>query len=323
MPTVRQPHMAASVAPDSRATARVSVIIPCYNQGHYLGEAIDSVLAQTVPVDEIIVIDDGSTDDTEMVARQYLTVRYVQQTNQGQCGARNRGITESSGDYLIFLDADDRLLPRNVELALAAFAQRPEAGFVCGDYRVIGLEDLRHRHDCRPRPDHYATLLSVRANFITLPGSVMFRRDALADVGNWRIGLRANPDIDLFLRIAYRFPIVCHHQVVAEYRRHHGQISKRLDVMLEAIMTVYRLHRPYIRTRPEYRAAYRAGIELTRAACAEPLMWQMVARARAHDWRGAWSCFRALARYFPGDLLRFVLAKVRRMGRRTRPAAST
>ncbi|HZS12515.1 MAG TPA: glycosyltransferase [Nitrospirales bacterium] len=315
--------MPDSVAPERRVTARVSIIIPCYNQGHYLGEAIDSVLAQTVPVDEIIVIDDGSTDATETVARQYLTVRYLKQANQGQCRARNRGITESSGDYLIFLDADDRLLPRNVELALEAFTRRPEAGFVCGDYRVIGLEDLRHRHDCAPRPDHYATLLSVRANFITLPGSVMFRRAALADVGHWRLGLRANPDIDLFLRVAYRFPIVCHHQVVAEYRRHHGQISKRLDVMLEAIMTVYRLHMPYIRTRPEYRAAYRAGVELTRSACAEPLMWQMVAHARAGEWRQAWSCFRALARYFPADLMRFVLAKVKRMGRRTRPAAST
>jgi glycosyltransferase involved in cell wall biosynthesis len=299
--------------PSPPATSGVSVIIPCYNQGHYLAEAIESVLAQTVPVDEILVIDDGSQDDTRQVAGRYERVRYVRQPNQGQSIARNRGIAETRGRYLIFLDADDRLLPRNVELALEAFAGRPDAGFVCGDYQVIGLNDLRHRHDCRPRPDHYATLLEVRANFITLPGSVMFRRDALAAAGNWRVGLIANTDIDVFLRVARSFPVVCHHQVVAEYRRHTDQITKRLDVMLRAIMTIYRLHRPYIRRHPEYRLAYRNGVALTQRACAEPLIWQMVAQARAGEIGRAARSFTALARYYPQGLLKLMLHKCKRL----------
>lgn len=302
--------------------ATISVIIPCYNQAHFLAEAIDSVLAQTVPATEIIVIDDGSPDDTEKVVRGYPSVRYLRQPNQGQSIARNRGIQATTGRYIIFLDADDRLLPQNIELALHAFAEAPSAGFVCGDYEVIGLRDLHHTHDCRPLPDHYGTLLQVRANFITLPASVMFRREALNAVGNWRVGLRNNTDIDLFLRIALRYPILCHHQVVAQYRRHPGQVTKRCDLMLNAIMTVYRLHWPHISQRPEYLAAYRNGLELTRSVCASHLLWQIADHARNHRWRIAGQGLVAMLRYFPSDLFRFLIAKLGRLITRPRGSCS-
>ena len=99
------------VGADERAEAAlVSVVIPCYNQAHFLGEAIESVLAQTYPHLEIVVVDDGSTDNTGEVAARYPGVRYVRQENQGLAAARNTGLRHSSGDYLVFLDADDRLL---------------------------------------------------------------------------------------------------------------------------------------------------------------------------------------------------------------------
>src|SRR6266516_314678 len=104
----------------------VSVVIPCYNQGRFLREAIESVRRQTYPQVEIVVVDDGSTDDTAAVAAS-VGVRCIRQENRGLSGARNRGLTESTGDYLVFLDADDRLLGHGVEANMAAFDAQPEA----------------------------------------------------------------------------------------------------------------------------------------------------------------------------------------------------
>src|SRR5918993_1194548 len=96
----------------------VSVIIPCYNQAHFLPEAIDSVLNQTYPNYEIIVIDDGSTDDATGVARRYDNVRCIRQDNQGLPASRNIGFQESRGSYLLFLDSDDRLLPNALQVGV-------------------------------------------------------------------------------------------------------------------------------------------------------------------------------------------------------------
>src|SRR5437868_3561752 len=95
----------------------ISVVIPCYQQAHFLGEAITSVLKQTYSHHEIIVVDDGSTDDPAAVTSSYPNVRYIRQKNQGTAAARNRGLRESLGSFLVFLDADDRLLPKAFETA--------------------------------------------------------------------------------------------------------------------------------------------------------------------------------------------------------------
>jgi len=103
----------------------VSVVIPCYNQAHFLGEAIESVLAQSYPNFEIIVVDDGSTDDTSEVARRYPGVRLVRQENKGLSGARNAGLAHSEEEYVVFLDADDRLLPDALETVLEHLEAHP------------------------------------------------------------------------------------------------------------------------------------------------------------------------------------------------------
>src|SRR4051794_37688274 len=107
----------------------VSVIIPCYNQAHYLGEAIESVINQTYPHFEIIVVDDGSTDNTSEVAGGFKEVRCIRQQNQGLSAARNTGLRESSGAFLVFLDSDDRLLPEAIETGLKYLLDRPECAF--------------------------------------------------------------------------------------------------------------------------------------------------------------------------------------------------
>ncbi len=100
------------MTPDPATTCPlISVIIPCYNHGAYLPEAFASIWQQDYPAVEIVVVDDGSTDTTREVAQHYPAVKYVYQANQGLSAARNTGLTHSTGQYLVFLDADDWLLP--------------------------------------------------------------------------------------------------------------------------------------------------------------------------------------------------------------------
>ena len=107
-------------------TPLVSVVIPCWNQARFLGEAIQSVLRQTYGNTEIIVVDDGSSDETSIVARSFPGVRCIGQKNGGLASARNTGLSASRGDYVIFLDADDRLLPIAIQAGLNCLAQHPQ-----------------------------------------------------------------------------------------------------------------------------------------------------------------------------------------------------
>lgn len=118
----------------------VSVIIPCYNQARFLGEAIESVLKQSYPHFEVVVVDDGSTDNTSEVASRYPGVRCIRQKNLGLAGARNTGIRRSRGSYLVFLDSDDRLLPSALEVGLKHLKAHPECAFVSGHWMLIGFD---------------------------------------------------------------------------------------------------------------------------------------------------------------------------------------
>jgi glycosyltransferase involved in cell wall biosynthesis len=115
----------------------VAVIIPCYNHASFLREAIDSVLAQTHPASEIIVVDDGSSDDPASVVENYHDVRFIRQQNQGLSAARNIGLMAAESEKIIFLDADDRLLPEAIRSGLGCFAGSPNAGFVYGGHRRV------------------------------------------------------------------------------------------------------------------------------------------------------------------------------------------
>lgn len=295
--------------------ARVSIIIPTYNHQQYLGDAIESALAQTRAPDEIIVIDNGSTDGTPKVAARY-PVRYIRQTNQGICGSTNRGIAEATGNYVVILHSDDRLLPQHVKTNLAAFAAHPEAAFVCGDYRWLGKDDCWHVHRCRPLPDYYATLL--RLNFIGPPIVVMFRRDVLLAVGGFRREFEGADDQEMYLRIARQYPIHCHHEVIAEYRRHPGQNSQRLAMMLAAAIKTLEAQQPYIKGHPEYRIACRSGIRQRRSLYGETIFWQGVEAAKQRQWSEAMTCFSVLLKYDHSHLLHPAYRRLlHRLGRRT------
>ena len=123
-----------STMQDLTIPARVSVVITTYNYERFVAAAIESVLRQTVRPDEIVVVDDGSTDATAAVVARYAArgVRYIRQANAGPGAARNRGIRETRGDLIAFLDADDRWLPDKLARQLAHLRRYPAAGLVTG-----------------------------------------------------------------------------------------------------------------------------------------------------------------------------------------------
>lgn len=287
---------------------RVSIVIPTYNQAHFIGEALDSALAQTRPADEIVVVDNGSSDRTADVVRSYPAVRYIRQDNQGVCGSSNRGIREATGDYVVLLHSDDHLLPGHLETSLRAFRDRPEAAFVCGDYRWFGAEGLWHKHDCSPAPDPYATLL--RYNFIGPPLVVMFRREVLLRLGGFRAEFEGADDQELYLRIARAYPIHCHHEVIAEYRRHESQNSRKCALMLKASIAVLQAQRRHFHGKRQYREAYQAGIRFRQNLYGEQLFWQGLQAAKTRGWAQASLCFSTLALYHPCGLISPVLRRL-------------
>src|SRR5437867_5651771 len=122
----------------------VSIIIPCYNQAQFLREAIQSALAQTYPHREIFIVDDGSTDNTAEVTAGYRDVRYIRQENSGVSTARNTGLKQSRGEYLVFLDSDDRLLPAALEIGVDCLREHPECAFDFGPSRFTTADGSFH-----------------------------------------------------------------------------------------------------------------------------------------------------------------------------------
>ena len=123
--------------PRSCPKALITVVVTCYNQGRFLSESLGSILNQNRRPDEILLVDDGSTDNTRDEVRRCPEVVYIRQENSGLAAARNTGLRQSRGDLLVFLDADDRLVPQALEAGLDDFAAHPECAFVFGAFRRI------------------------------------------------------------------------------------------------------------------------------------------------------------------------------------------
>lgn len=235
----------------------VSVIIPCYEQAHFLAEAVESALAQSYHPLDVTVVDDGSRDATAEVAASYPDVRCVRQHNLGVSAARNAGLRATHGEYVVFLDADDRLLPGAAEAGVAALEGDPTAALAAGRIRRMTIDGAPLPTTVRTRVtgDHYAAL--VRRCWLGVP-DVMHRRSALVAVGGFDRRRRYAEDYDLYLRLARRFPMVDHYTQIAEYREHPGSLSRDWERMLVATLAVLAPHRPGPGAPPAMRAAWRA-----------------------------------------------------------------
>jgi glycosyltransferase involved in cell wall biosynthesis len=230
----------------SSLSPRVSIVVACYNYGRFLEEALASIRSQTVRPTEIIVVDDGSTDETPAVAQRHTDVRYVYQPNQGVSAARNRGLAESTGEYVVFLDADDRFLPAAIEAGIACFTKRPDSGLVFGAYRDIAGDGsvMSGKLICRPKRHYYRAL--CQGNFINMHAAVMYSRGALESIGGFNTSLRAAEDYDVYLRIARTFAICRHEELIAEYRHHKSSASQDNTHMLEGTLWVLERERRYL-----------------------------------------------------------------------------
>ena len=244
-------------------TPLVSIVIPCYNQGRYLGDAIESARRQSHEPVEVIVVDDGSTDDTARVSAAHPDVRYVHQRNAGTAAARNRGLRDSRGEFVVFLDADDRLLPDAVAASVDYLARHPDVAFVAGHVRLIEADGTP---GIVPAQDHepagYAALL--RWNHIWTPGVVLYRRTAFDAVGDFDASAGGSADFDLNIRIARRLAIGCHHQVVLDYRQHDANMTRDAAHMLRSAVAVRRREKRFA-TDAASRAAWRAGLAAAQA----------------------------------------------------------
>jgi glycosyltransferase involved in cell wall biosynthesis len=212
----------------------VSVIIPCYNHGKYLTKAIESILMQNYTHHEIIVVDDGSTDNTREVAQRYKSVKYIYQQNQGLSAARNIGIDNSNGSYLVFLDADDWLFREALSINLHYLNYRQEAAFVSGAFTDISMHYGRQTKEHIGK-DHYYHLLE--RNYIAMHATVMYRRWVF-DSLRYDTSLKACEDYDIYLKVARDHPVIHHTKQIAVYNRHDGNMSGNYPMMLEYALIV-------------------------------------------------------------------------------------
>ncbi len=201
----------------------VSIIIPCYNAQRWVAEAVDSCLAQTYAPIEIIVVDDGSTDDSIGVLRSYgERIRLVQQTHAGGSWARNHGFALSQGELIQYLDADDYLLPEKIATQVTLL-QETGADVVYGDWRheYCREEGTRELGPVNISDTHDDVLAALLGGWWTANLTLLFRRTVVERAGGWDESLAAGQDRDFFLSVALtgagiRYQPGCH----SIYRRY-------------------------------------------------------------------------------------------------------
>jgi glycosyltransferase involved in cell wall biosynthesis len=282
----------------------VSVVIPCFNQAHFLNEAIESVRGQVYPRLEVIVVDDGSADNTLEVAGRYPDVRRFRQRNLGVAAARNLGFAESRGTFVVFLDADDRLLHHAIQVGVEALAKRPPVAFAAGMSRDIGEDGrvIRERRQPLVTQDHYLRLLGDC--YIWSGSSVVYKRTAIEAVGGFNETLDAGDDYELYLNIARHRPIFCHDTVVTEYRRHGSNTTRDAALVLRSELRVLHGQGANLTSKRD-RAARRAGMRSVRSEHGRALAEQAALAWSAGRRREALRGIRALAHRSPLNLGRF------------------
>lgn len=228
-----------------RWDALVSVVIPCYNQARFLDESIASVMAQTHRHFEIVVVDDGSTDHIAQVLQRHPDVRSIRQENTGTAAARNRGVLAASGEYVVVLDADDRLLPHAIEAGLAALEARPDAFLAAGRCRLVtgDGQPRRYSHAVLGGDDVYATMLAL--NRIPHPAQVLFRVSVFARV-QFDQSLRVCSDYDFYLKVMRELPVTHHGELISEYRQHDANKSLDAGRNLGAVLAILDAQRPWL-----------------------------------------------------------------------------
>ncbi|WP_062297797.1 glycosyltransferase family 2 protein [Nostoc piscinale] len=241
---------------------KVSVIIPTYQRSHLVGQAIESVLAQTYCNYEIIVVNDGSTDNTEEILAQYADqVIAIHQDNRGTAAARNAGIRVSQGQYLAFLDDDDLWEPQKLEKQIPLLETDSSIGLVYTDmviFNEAGILPGTYLNGFVP-PQTVTPLTLLHGNFFPMP-TIIIRRVCWEQLGGFDESLRSSEDYDLWLRIVEEWAVGYVNEPLARYCRHSEnskQLSQNTETMLLTTLCVKEAafqRNPYLqRLQPKYR----------------------------------------------------------------------
>jgi len=206
---------------------KVSIVTPTYNRARFIREAVESVLAQTMPNWELLIVDDGSTDDTREVLASYLAderIQYIYQPNQGQSVARNAALAKARGEFVGFLDSDDLWRAQKLERQLSIFEAQPDVHIVHGDESIIdehGLE-ISQENMRRYSGNIAAQLLADNSVSIT---TALVKRECFDEMGLFQASHGVADDYDLWLRFSVRYRFYYESGIVASYRVMADQIS--------------------------------------------------------------------------------------------------
>jgi glycosyltransferase involved in cell wall biosynthesis len=258
---------------------RISVVMPTYNRAAILGRAVRSVLAQTHADLEMIVVDDGSTDDTAQVLAAFADPRLIHlrhTPNRGGNYARNRGIERASGEVISFIDSDDEFLPHKLETIARIFAERPEIegivdSFVIHKTRPGGVQSKARDNPVLDAPTAFRAAVFARRLYKATP-AISARRAALLDIGMFDETLRRRQDMDVLLRLckAHRCISIGEHLWIKHWTP--GAISTKRDTFVEAAIAICERHPDYLSHN-----SYRVGLE-------RDIGRHFIRLARAREW---------------------------------------
>lgn len=244
----------------------ISVLIPTFNHCNYITATLNSVFAQTFTDYEIIVVNDGSPDDTAQLLKPLSEsgkIRYIEQENQGQSAARNRGLAEAQGQYIAFLDDDDLWPADKLQWQVEFLGNNPDHAAVGGSATMIDNDGNAFSHQTYPSHSIASSLL-FRGNPFMSPGQVLIRADTLREIGGLDTHLQGTDDYNLWFEMAHRAKFAYVSRDALLYRLHDSNASRDVTGMLANFFKVHEIHIHKVPRRMRklhlrygYRCAYR------------------------------------------------------------------
>ncbi|MDD5454425.1 MAG: glycosyltransferase [Candidatus Ratteibacteria bacterium] len=228
----------------------ISVIIPAYNRAKFLEEAVKSVLAQTYKNWELIIVDDGSTDDTSEVVKKFLDERiiYLHQDNKGASAARNKGILKAKGEYIAFLDSDDMWLPQKLQKQLEVFNKsRFKPGVV-----YTGIQYMDYKGNLKKQrklPAYRGNIFKklLRKNIAGIGSTMLVKKECFEKCGSFDENLPSRMDLDMILRISEHFTVDYVPEILALERIHEGRITADIEKKIKGREMLFDKIRPYLK----------------------------------------------------------------------------
>lgn len=223
---------------------KISIIIPAYNAEQYISEAIQSVINQSYKNWELIIIDDGSSDETARTVKSFISnekIKYYYQNNAGVSSARNKGIDFAQGKYLAFLDSDDLFANDNIYEKINYLSSNKDVGLVHGDVRLIDEKSiLLNSFEIGKEGNVLDDLLLWNGCTIPAPSSILIRKEILDIIGRWDEELSTAADQELFFRIASKYKIGRIPKILTYYRIHKKNMHSNIKLMEKDHILAYK-----------------------------------------------------------------------------------